>query len=316
MCALPVLLGFFIWSLYRKESILKEFGSLDLLAQFSQLRFNRKIPYYSLPIFLSFALLIAITARPLLYTNSKTLKQGSLDVVAVMDLSKSMTAEDCGPNISRIAMAKKTLLNIMPELAGNRMGIVTFAGESFPQAELTHDFQALTFVLQNWVTPDSAPSDGSNIGKALEEAVSLFEQDERKKIILLYSDGGKDKHENLEGPLTDMMTRKINIFSIGLGSMEGSRIPVYQNDKFKEWYKLNGTEAITSLNEEMLKDISKKTEGRYFRIKSGSELRGIFKDADVVGEEILMGKREIFQIPLALSILLLFLGMCWERWQA
>lgn len=316
MCALPLLFGFFVWSLYRKKTILKEFGNLDLLTQFSRLRLDRKIPYQAVPIFLSFALLIAITAHPLLYTNSKTLKKGALDVVAVMDLSKSMTAEDCGPNISRIDMAKETLLNLMPELSGNRMGIVTFAGESFPQAELTNDFQALTFVLKNWVTPDSAPSDGSKIGKALSEAVALFEQNERKKIILLYSDGGSAPVENFNGLLTDMTTRGINVFSVGLGSPEGSKIPVYENEKFKEWYKINGTEVITSLNEENLKHISKRTEGRYFRIKSGNELLGIFKDAGVVGEEVLMGKREIFQIPLALSIVLLFLGMCWERWQA
>lgn len=316
MCALPLLLGFFVWSLYRKETILKEFGSLDLLTQFSRLRLNQKIPYQALPIFLSFALLITITARPLLYMNSKTLKEGSLDVVAVMDLSKSMTAEDCGPNISRIEMAKETLLKIMPELAGNRMGIVTFAGQSFPQAELTDDFQALTFVLKNWVTPASAPSDGSNIGKALSEAVELFEQDEKKKIILLYSDGGNDQQENIEGPLTDMNTRGISVFSVGLGSPEGSRIPVYENDKFKEWYKIKDTEVITRLNEEVLKNISHRTEGRYFRITSGNELQGLFRDPGVVGEKILLGKREIFQIPLALSIFLLFLGMCLERWHA
>jgi Ca-activated chloride channel family protein len=276
MCALPLLLGIFVWSLYRKEKILKEFGSLDLLSQFSRIRLNKKIPFQALPLLLSFALLIAITARPLLYLNSKTLKEGSLDVVAVMDLSKSMLAEDCGPNISRIEMAKETLMNLMPELAGNRMGIVTFAGQSFPQAELTDDFQALKYVLKNWVTPDLAPSDGSNIGNALSEAVELFEGDERKKIILLYSDGGNNKQDNIKKPLTDMSTRGISVFSVGLGSPEGSRIPVYENDKFKAWYKIKDTEVITRLNEEILKNISHTTEGRYFRITSGGNIQGPF----------------------------------------
>ena len=316
MFALPLLMGFFVWSLYRKETILKEFGSLDLLSQFSRLRLNQKIPYQALPIFLSFALLIAITARPLLYVNSKQVKKGSLDVVAVMDISKSMMAEDCGPDLSRIEMAKNTLLRLMPDLTGNRMGIVTFAGKSFPQAELTTDFQALRFVLKNWVTPASAPSDGSNIAQALSEAVDLFENDERKKLILLYSDGGHAPQKNLKGPLSDISTKGISVFSVGLGSPEGSRIPVYENDHFKEWFKLNGEEVITRLNEEILKDISEATGGRYFRVTSGNEVRGIFKDPGVMGRKILLGKREIFQVPLALSILFLFLGMCWERWRA
>ena len=315
LVALPFLLIFFVWSLHRKEAILKEFGNLDLLSQFSRLRLNQRIPYRALPIFFSFALLIGITARPLLYVNSHHVKKGSLDVVAVMDLSRSMQAEDCGPNITRIDMAKEILLGLMPDLMGNRMGIVTFAGKSFPQAELTDDFQALKFVLSHWVTPASAPAEGSNIVKALSEAVDLFENDDRKKIVLLFSDGGHIRQNNLDESLAEIWTKGISVFSVGLGSPEGSRIPVYENDKFKEWFRLNGEEVVTRLNEEILENISQATKGRYFRIESGNELRGVFRDPGVLGEKILLAKREVFQIPLAFSILLLFLGICWERWR-
>jgi Ca-activated chloride channel family protein len=314
MVALPFLLVFFVWSLYRKEAILKEFGDLDLLSQFSRLRLNQRIPYRAVPIFLSFAILIAITARPLLYVNSHQVKKGSLDVVTVMDLSRSMQAEDCGPNMTRIDMAKNILLDLLPDLTENRMGIVTFAGKSFPQAELTDDFQALRFVLNNWVTPDSAPAEGSNVMKALAEAVGLFENDDRKKIILLFSDGGHVPQNNLGESLAEIGTKGISVCSIGLGSLEGSRIPVYENDKFKEWFKLNGEEVVTRLNEEILENISQATGGKYFRISSGNEIKGIFKDPRVIGEKILLAKKEVFQIPLAFSILLLFLGICWERW--
>ena len=315
MVALPLLLVFFIWSLYRKEAILKEFGNLDLLSQFSRLHLHQRIPYRALPIFFSFALLIAITARPLLYVHSQHVKNGALDVVAVMDLSRSMQAEDCGPNITRIAMAKDILSSLMPDLSGNRIGIVTFAGKSFPQAELTDDFQALRFVLSNWVTTGSAPAEGSNIVKALSEAADLFENNERKKIILLFSDGGHVRQNNLDEALAEIGTRGISVFSIGLGSPGGSRIPVYENDEFKEGFKLNGEEVVTHLNEEILENISRATGGRYFRIKSGNELKGIFRDPRVIGEKILLAKREVFQVPLALSILLIFLGICWERWR-
>ena len=315
MVALPFLLLFFVWSLYRREAILKEFGNLDLLSQFSRLRLNQRIPYRALPIFFSFALLIATTARPLLYVNSQHVKNGALDAVAIMDLSRSMQAEDCGPNITRMAMAKDILIGLMPDLTGNRIGIVTFAGKSFPQAELTDDFQALRFVLSNWVIPDSAPAEGSNIVKALSEAADLFENNEREKIILLFSDGGHVRQDNLDESLAEIGAKGICVFSIGLGSSEGSRIPVYENDKFKEWFKLNGEEVVTKLNEATLEHISQATGGRYFRVKSGNELKGIFRDPRVIGEKILLAKREVFQVPLALSMLLFFLGVCWERWR-
>ncbi|MCK5551591.1 MAG: VWA domain-containing protein, partial [Deltaproteobacteria bacterium] len=144
---LPFVLGAIVWGLHRRKAILEEFGKMDLLAQFSRFPRNGKIPYLRLRLVLCFALLITAAARPLLSGDSKRIKEGTLDVVAVLDVSRSMAAEDCGPEASRIAMAKDALLGCLPELAGNRLGMVTFAGNSFPQAELTDDFQALRFVL-------------------------------------------------------------------------------------------------------------------------------------------------------------------------
>jgi len=313
MLALPFVVGAIAWGLYRRKAILREFGRIDLLTQFSRFSFNRKILYQGLPTVLCFALLVTATARPLLSGNSEQIKEGTLDVVAVLDVSKSMAAEDCGPEVSRIERAKDVLLGCFPELVGNRLGIVTFAGNSFPQAELTDDFQALRFVLKNWVTVDSAPSQGSNITKALSEAVHLFEKGDKKKIILFFSDGGHVRPENLEGIVTDIKARGISVIPAGLGSLKGSRIPVYENGTFKEWLKIEGKEAVTRLNDGILREISEATGGKYVRIRSGKEFQGIFRDPAVVGKRVLSGGRDIFQIPLALSILLFCVGMYFER---
>jgi Ca-activated chloride channel family protein len=313
MLALPLVLGAIVWGLRRREAILREFGKMELLAQFSRFSLNRKMAYQIFPMVFCFALLITAVARPLLSGNFKKIKKGTLDVVAVLDVSKSMAAEDCGPQHSRAEMAKDVLLGCLPELSENRLGIVTFAGSSFPQAELTDDFQALRFVLKNWVRVDSAPSQGSNIGKALEEALHLFEEGDKKKIILLFSDGGHVRPENLEGILTDIDAQGINIVSLGVGSHTGSKIPVYEKEKFKEWFKLQGKEVVTRLNDGILRDISQATGGKYIRLASGKELQGIFRDPAVVGKKVLSGGREIFQVPLALSIVLLSVGIYFER---
>jgi Ca-activated chloride channel family protein len=313
MLALPFVLAGIVWGLYRRKAILEEFGKMDLLAQFSRFPFNRKILYQRFPTVLCFALLITAAARPLLSGNSRQIRKGTLDVVAVLDVSKSMAAEDCSPGVSRFEMAKDSLLGCLPELTGNRLGIVTFAGNSFPQAELTDDFQALEFVLKNWVRVGLAPSQGSNIAKALSEAVNIFEKADRKKIILFFSDGGHVRPENLAGILADIGANGISVVSVGLGSLKGSRIPVYEKGKFKEWFKIEGKEAITRLNDGILGEISHPTGGKYIRLSSGKELRGIFRNPAVVGKRVLSGGREIFQIPLALSIVLLCVGVYFER---
>ena len=311
--ALPFVLAAIVWGLRRKEDILKEFGRVDLLSQFSRISLNRRVFYRILPTVFCLLLLILVTARPILHGSAKKIRKGALDVVAVLDVSKSMAAEDCGPHISRLETAKDMLLKVLPDLAGNRLGIVTFAGKSFPQAELTDDFQALRFVLKNWVMVDSAPLQGSNIGGAVVEASSLFEKDDKKKMILLFSDGGHVHPENLEGILADIEARQIRVVSVGLGSPSGSRIPVYENGEFKEWLKINEEEAFTRLNEEILREIAHGTGGKYVRVRSGKELEGILMDPRVMDKELLSGGREVFQIPLGLSIALLCVGMYFER---
>jgi len=311
--AIPILFGATLWGLRRRSSILNDFGNSDLLTQFSRFSSNRKIPCYTFPAVLCFALLVAVAARPLLLGKSGTIKQGSLDVVAVLDLSRSMAAEDYGPKISRLETAKEIVLRSMQELEGNRLGIITFAGDIFPQAELTDDFQALTFVLKNWINLDSAPSQGSDIGHALSGAVELFGNEDRKKIILLCSDGGHARPKNLNGILTDIATRGISVVTVGLGSTIGSKIPVYEDGRFKEWFKLEGKEVVTQLNEEILREISGTTGGKYFQADRNTKLKYIFRDPGVLGETALSGGKEIFQIPLALSIGLLFWGLCFER---
>ncbi len=313
MVALPVVAGAILWGLRRRETFLTEFGKIDLLAQFSQFSLRNKGGYQVLPVVFCFGLLVISLTRPILPGVSREIRRGTLDVVAVLDVSKSMRAEDCGPLGSRFDVAKTALLQCLPDLAGNRLGLVTFAGKSFPQAEITNDFEALEFVLKNWVTVDSAPSQGSNVGMALSEAVRLFGEEKRRKIILFISDGGHVQPENLDRILTDLGVRGIPVVSVGIGTKEGAKIPVYLEGKFEGWFKIGGNEVETRLNEDLLREISRKTGGKYIHLTSARELKGVLGDPVAVGPGGLSGGREIFQIPLGLAIGAAFLGMYFQR---
>jgi Ca-activated chloride channel family protein len=313
MLSVPLLLWALLWGIRRRRALLREFGRAELLAQFSKISLSRKTAYRVVPGVLCIALLVGVIARPFVSGNSGRIAKGTLDVVAVLDVSKSMGAEDCGPQISRIKLAKETILKCLPALRGNRLGLVTFAGKSFPQAELTDDFHALRFVIEKWVTVDSAPAQGSNIGEALSEAVNLFEEEEKKKVVLLFSDGGHQSQEDLDLVLNDLNTKQITVVSVGIGTIEGSKVPVYKDGEFKEWLKIKDEEAVTRLNEEILDRVSRDTGGKYIHVTSGDRLKGIFKDPGIVGKKALAGGKEIFQIPLALAIGLAFAGIYLER---
>ncbi|OGP72643.1 MAG: hypothetical protein A2W09_05830 [Deltaproteobacteria bacterium RBG_16_50_11] len=313
MLGLLFVVGAVLWGLRRRQAILKEFGRMDLLIQFSRFSLKFKTVYQVLPTTLCFSLLVISVARPILHGNFGEIRKGTLDVVAVLDVSKSMRAEDYGLRGSRLEMAKTALLQSLPDFAGNRLGLVTFAGKSFPQAELTDDLDALKFVLKNWVTVDSAPSQGSNIGMALSEALHLFDEDKRKRVIFFFSDGGHVRPENLDGILTEIGIKGITVISVGVGSKEGAKIPVYEEGKFKEWLRIDGNEIETQLNEDRLKEISQRTGGKYIHLTLAKNLKGILRDPVVMGTTALSGGREIFQVPLGLAIGIVFLGIYLER---
>ena len=98
----------------------------------------------------SFAVRYSALADPRLPYGAPRLRAGSLDVVMIIDVSKSMGAEDYHPD-SRLNKVREIILEMLPQLRGNRVGFVTFAGNSFRQAELSEDFTALEFILKHWV---------------------------------------------------------------------------------------------------------------------------------------------------------------------
>ena len=107
--------------------------------------------------------------------------------------------------------------SLLEILQGNRVGLVTFAREGFPQAELTDDFLALKFVLKYWVEIESAPGGGTAFRPAIKEALQLFDQKPRNKLLVLLSDGGDEAPETVEPLLAEMRAKGIKIISLGLG---------------------------------------------------------------------------------------------------
>lgn len=133
-------------------------------------------------------------ARPQWGRGTKLVPATNLDVVIVLDYSKSMYARDIAP--SRIARAKAEVAKLVRELPGARFGAIAFAGEpmSFP---LTSDSAAIAQFFRQ-LEPNDMPVGGTAIARALERARELLARDPKSKehvrIIVLVTDG-----EDLEG---------------------------------------------------------------------------------------------------------------------
>jgi len=203
----------------RKMTMQKAYGQGDLLSQTSKpLSRGRYIARAAFAA-LSAALLVLALARPVLHNGTKSIAQGTVDVIAVVDVSRSMAAMDYQGKVPQSAVAKasfepavddKTQRHNMltpsaprpdhPEdngtklemvrhvmldymlgaLDGNQLGIVSYAGAAFPQAFLTRDNAALRWVVERGLTVSSAPGEGSAMAKGLELAMAMFDADSPK----------------------------------------------------------------------------------------------------------------------------------------
>lgn len=303
-----------LFGMSRKRALLSSFGQMHLINQFSKISTPKSKAVQIALISLALAFAVTALARPVLPRGLVQFKRGSVDLVAIIDVSKSMAAEDYALGKSRLDKAKSSFEPMLASLAGNRVGIVTFATEPFIQAELTEDMTALKFVLNNWVKLGSAPGSSTNLPLALKEALSLFDGPASDKFLFVLSDGGDGTTGELADVVAEANKKKIRILAAGMGSRTPSKIPIYDNKgKFDGWYSVNGQPATTSVNESTLKYLAANTGGRYAMVGPATDLKKLLFEPATVNDKEVPHHRELFQLFLSLSLLTLLAENIRER---
>ena len=133
-------------------------------------------------------LLIVAIARPRFGFDLKEISSRGVDLFVLLDVSRSMLAEDVKPN--RLERAKSDILDLLQKLEGDRVGLIVFAGAPVVQVPLTTDQGFFKIALDD-VDSDSAPRGGTLIGDAIRKALESMEaRSDRDQAIVLITDGG------------------------------------------------------------------------------------------------------------------------------
>lgn len=210
---------------------------------------------------IAFALLIMGIVNPQVGTKLEEVKRKGADLLICLDVSNSMKAEDLQPN--RLEKAKQAISKLINKLEGDRIGIIVFGGEAYVQLPITTDYSAAKLFLES-INTDMIPTQGTAIGNAIDLAIESFGKDEGKnKAIVIITDG--ENHEDDAVKAAEVAAEKgISIHTIGMGSAEGTPIPIYKNN-VREGYKKDkdGNTVVTKLDEQILKEISSAGNGLY-----------------------------------------------------
>jgi Ca-activated chloride channel family protein len=212
-------------------------------------------------------LVILGLARPRSIDTLEETKIDVIDIVMVIDISSSMLAEDFQPN--RLEAVKKTAEKFVAGRKGDRIGLLVFAGETFIQCPLTIDIDVLKNLLKE-VTVAEQEYDGTAIGMAIANATNrLRNSNAKSKVIILLSDGSNNAGEL--DPLTAADMAKefdIKIYTIGAGTNESVT------------YIPNRGYIRNEIDEGTLKEISGRTDARYFRATNVKSLELIYEEID------------------------------------
>jgi len=258
-----------------------------------------------------FVLLLALTG-PQVGTKITEVKRKGIDIMIAIDVSTSMNAEDISP--SRLGRAKYEASKFIERLKGDRVGLVAFAGISYLHCPLTLDYSASKLFLDA-IDTGIIGTQGTAIADAILLCLKSFKSDVKKhKVIIVISDG-----EDHEGDLSKAIDKAIEdgviIYSVGVGTLSGSPIPVINKKTgVVEFKRDRGNRVVTSsLEEESLQKIAAMTGGEYYSMEMIPDVfPRIYKSITGLEEKEFSTHeysdyREQFQIFLVIGLILLLL---------
>ncbi|MEO5674518.1 MAG: VWA domain-containing protein [Chitinophagales bacterium] len=263
IAAIPAALLFILFYFWRKRAISK-FGNRTLVLQLISGYSSRKHVLKFFLLLSAYCFTILGFANPQIGTKQEKIKREGIDVMIALDVSNSMMSEDLKPN--RLDRARNFISNFIDKLSNDRLGMVVFAGNAYLQMPLTVDYSAARMYLRT-INPGMVPTQGTNIAEAISISMEGFVKGETSHKALIIITDGEDNEGGVDEETALAAREGIKIFTIGVGSENGSPIPMNNDFKRDE----NGNIVLSKMNQQMLKDMAVKASGKFYFLGSGND---------------------------------------------
>jgi len=266
----PVLAGFYVWASYRRARALRAFVDDELIGRIG-LSINASGRLWkAVLLILAFAFVAFAAAGPAWNPKPQTIERKGRDVMILLDVSKSMLAEDLVPN--RLERAKIAVEDMVERLQGDRIGLIAFAGTSVLKVPLTTDYGFFGLILDD-INTESVSRGGTKIGDAVRKAMDEgFDNQEKKyKDIILITDG--EDHDSFPVEAAEEAGEKgIRIIAIGIGDEnQGRRIPMTDSQGNRVFMTYQGREVWSKLDANTLRKMANATPGgKYLNVATGT----------------------------------------------
>jgi len=298
----------------RRSKLLQRIASPRLVTRLTSSSSNGRRLFRIALVALSAIVLCLSLLDPRWGTQYKEVEQKGIDTFFVLDVSRSMLAQDVRPN--RLERAKTAIMDVLDVMGSDRAGLITVAGDATLTVPLTLDYSSLRLSLEN-VSPRSVKRGGTMIGDGIRLAQDSFTDDVQEyKSILVLTDG-EDMGSFPTEAASDASAMGIRVYTVGIGDpITGSRIPTtrYGQPAFIEH---KGEEVWSIMNPQELTQMANAGNGAFVPAgTSNLDLASIYaqriasdagKSFDSVKLEQFIPRFQWFVLP----ALILLLGDSW-----
>jgi len=256
----PVLIGLFLYSNFRRKQNIKQFGNPELLAELmpNVSKFRPMVKFYLQ--LAAFIFIVVVLAQPQFGSREETTTRRGIEVMIALDVSNSMLAEDVRPN--RLERSKQIMSQLIDNLGNDRVGLIVFAGDAFVQLPITVDHVSAKMFLST-INTGMIANQGTAIGAAIDLAIRSFGQaSDIGRTIILITDA-ENHEDDAIGAARLAVENGITVNVIGVGTPQGAPIPIPGTMSFRT--DRSGNVVVTHLNEEMGREIARAGQGIYIR---------------------------------------------------
>ena len=267
---IPIAIAWLFWKGNHQTATLK-ISSLQGFKRSNSLMVRLK-PMLNVFRLLALSSLIVAMARPrTVDVSNKTKTTKGIDIVMAVDVSGSMLAKDLKPN--RMEALKRVAADFVDERPNDRIGLVLYASEAYTKTPVTSDKAVVQEAIKS-IKYDTVLQDGTGIGMGLATAVNRLKDSKAKsKVIILMTDGVNNAGFIEPETAADIAQQYgIKVYTIGIGTNGMADFPYAITPNGQILFQMMKVE----IDEQLLKNIAKKTEGKYFRATSNSKLAEIY----------------------------------------
>ena len=283
----------------------EKFAPPELLGRYSVIEPSSRPLTRSIFVAIALALMVIAFARP--QGGERVIEEEveGIDIMLVIDISRSMLARDLYPD--RLTAIKNAVYQLVESSYGDRIGVVAFAGDPLVICPLTTDHASVLAFVDRLTTEEDVRL-GTGIGNAIHLAVNRFGDTEAGKVMILFTDGENNKGIEPMQAVQEAKDASVRIYTVGVGTPQGAQLPdtqqplvgrpIFRTDE-------RGNPIIVGLDEDALREISRETGGLYFPAANQREVNTLYSRLSREGVVQFQSRRTVRRDELAPYFLLL-----------